>query len=71
MFRFDIRAHAAQCFGPLAKFLATFLLLAGTAYAIVFSFDYSGDSPGEGFNDPVLGQSRRAACNMPATYGAT
>jgi autotransporter-associated beta strand protein len=37
------------------------VLLAGTAHAVIFRFDYSGDSPGEGFNDPVLGESRRAA----------
>jgi len=60
--------RAAQLFTAFAKScsratvcLMAGMLLTGTAQAVVFSFDYSGDSPGEGFNDPVLGESRRAA----------
>jgi hypothetical protein len=63
------------CGNDLAHFIAAFatfrrrlticltaiVLLTGTAHAVIFRFDYSGDSPGEGFNDPVLGESRRAA----------
>ena len=68
MSRFTFGARRAQLLirqakicGRLGIGLTTIFLLAGTAHAVVFSFDYSGDSPGEGFNDPVLGESRRAA----------
>src|SRR6476661_7319241 len=55
--------QSASIVSIFAAAAANFVLIVSTqdVRAVNFAFDYSGDMPGEGFLDPVLGPQRRAA----------